>query len=101
MQEYGQQSDDKYNEPQAPTILDIAKAWGAKEDENGGINGGEFERLGLPLLGGCQNCGASIAAYNAYPGRNGFLIGTCCSSGGDEVYQTVEEFEADYPREEQ
>jgi hypothetical protein len=55
------------------TIFELAVHRGAKEDERGGINGEEFERVGLPMFGGCQDCGASIAAYNAYPSKSGFL----------------------------
>jgi len=88
----------------APTILDIALHWGAQEDENGGINGGEFERLGLPIMGGCQNCEASIAAYNAYPGLNGYLLGAECvdpeSPAESGIYPTIAAFETDYPQEE-
>ena len=80
----------------APTVLDIAKAWGAKEVD-GGINGGEFERLGLPMMGGCQVCGATIACYNSYPAKNGYLVGSCCEQEVD-VYESVEAFEKDNPR---
>lgn len=73
------------------TILDIAIAHGAKEID-GGINMAEFDRLGLPFMGGCQHCGASIAAYNACPGRNGWLIGTCCVLC-EETYATVAEYD--------
>jgi hypothetical protein len=79
------------------TILDVAVAWGARKDERGCISGGEFERLGLPLFGGCQTCGASIAAYNAVPNKNGYL--SCKGGCAPCPYSTVEEFEADYPRE--
>ena len=87
--------EDAYPNPfttQSPTILDIAIARGAKEDDNGGINGAEFERVGLPLMGGCQVCNATIAAYNSYPGTNGFLVGSCCVEG-IEVFETVDAFE--------
>ncbi len=76
----------------APTILDIAIARGVKKDDNGSINGGEFNRVGLPFMGGCQNCGATIAAYNSYPGTNGLLVGGCCVEMV-EVFETVEAFE--------
>ncbi|MEE9383202.1 MAG: hypothetical protein V3V08_07295 [Nannocystaceae bacterium] len=78
------------------TILDIARARGVQDDGNGAINMGEFERVGLPMLGGCQVCGACIAPYNAHPGRNGFLIGSCCAAPED-TYPTVAAFEADTP----
>lgn len=74
-----------------PTISDIAIARGARVVD-GGINGSEFERVGLPMMGGCQGCGASIAAYNAYPGTNGYLVGGCCR-GQFDIFETVDEFE--------
>lgn len=83
-----------------PTILDIAVAWGASEDERGGINGGEFARLGLPIMGGCQVCGATIAAYNAHPGTNGYLVGSCCVAGV-EVFETIEDFTTWYESEDE
>jgi hypothetical protein len=72
------------------TIYDIAKSLGAKEID-GSINGGEFERLGLPMMGGCSGCGATIAAYNAHAGLDGYLIGSCCASE-DQVFTSVEAF---------
>lgn len=41
--------------------------------------GGDFEEVGLPMFGGCR-CTASIACYNAYPGRGGFLVCRDCMS---------------------
>ena len=76
------------------TILDVAKARGVQADAQGCINGAEFDRVGLPIMGGCQVCGATIAAYNSHPGRNGYLIGSCCAAPED-TYSTVQEFEAD------
>jgi hypothetical protein len=60
------------------TVLDVALAHGARRDEGGGINGGEFDRLDLPLMGGCGVCQATIAAYNACPSTAGYL---CCAKG--------------------
>lgn len=51
------------------TVLDLALHRGATADEDGSINGAEFERVGLPICGGCERCEASIAAYNAFPSR--------------------------------
>jgi hypothetical protein len=75
------------------TILQVAEARGAQRDDRGGINGAEFERVGLPIIGGCGHCGATVAAYNACPSKTGYLL---CASGcieGDG-FETVEEFEA-------
>ena len=56
------------------TVLDVAKARGVQEDSEGCISAAEFERVGLPFMGGCARCGATIAAYNAAPSRVGFLM---------------------------
>lgn len=57
----------------AISVLDLALHRGAKENEDGTISGGEIERVGLPFLGGCACCGATIAAYNAAPSKSGSL----------------------------
>ena len=72
------------------TILDLAITRGAKENENGGISGDEFYRVGLDIMGGCECCGASIAAYNAYPSASGFW--RCADCIGDEGFGTVEDY---------
>ena len=66
------------------TVLDVAIAKGARV-ENGSISGAEFDRLGLPMFGGCQHCGASIATYNAYPSKTGYLqCSNCIGNAGFE-----------------
>ncbi len=74
----------------AITILELAKFRGAKEDADGGMNGAEIERVGLPFMGGCACCGACIAAYNASPSKSGYLK---CTNDciGDDGYETCEE----------
>lgn len=57
----------------AVTILELAKHRGAQEQDGGGISGAEFERVGLPIMGGCEVCGATVAAYNACPAKSGYL----------------------------
>lgn len=52
------------------TIFDLAKFRGVKEI-NGSVNAGAFIDVGLPFMGGCQNCGASCAAYNMCPTNTG------------------------------
>lgn len=75
------------------TILDIALAKGAQQDAQGRISGGEFDRLGLPMLSGCQRCGASLGPYGAYPSRTGYVqCGECLQDGLG--FATVEEFDA-------
>lgn len=73
------------------TILDIAILWGAKADAEGSINGGEFDRLGLPLFAGCQCCHATLAAYNAFPTRNGWI--SCRECVEDTGFATVADFD--------
>ena len=74
----------------AITVLELAVFRGAKESPDGGMSGGEIERVGLPFMGGCQACGACIAAYNASPTKTGYLM---CTHGcvGDVGYETCEE----------
>lgn len=73
------------------TILDVAMARGAKTDDDGGINLEEFEKLGLPMFGGCVGCGESLAAYNAYPTTSGYIACRECSHKSG--FETVQAFE--------
>ena len=70
------------------TILELAQAMGVEATEDGLISMAEFDRLGLPMMGGCQVCQASIAAYNACPTTTGNL--SCNNCVGAEGYATVE-----------
>jgi hypothetical protein len=76
------------SEPKAITILDLARFRGAKS-EMGAISGSEFERVGLAMMGGCRNCGATIAAYNACPTKSGNW--TCLDCVDGDGFETVEE----------
>lgn len=81
------------------TILELARFRGAKEGPDGTINGAEFIKVGLPILGGCCVCEATIAAYNACPSKSGFLK---CRDNciGDDGWETVEEANKDiFPEE--
>lgn len=72
------------------TILDLALHRGVKEVD-GTISGSEFARVNLALLGGCENCHATLGAYNAYPSQSGYWrCEDCIGSGG---FATVEGFE--------
>lgn len=73
------------------TILDVARSRGIKSEKDGKIPGSEFDRVGLPMIGGCQHCGATIAAYNAYPSKTGFL--QCSDCIADIGFGSVEAFE--------
>ena len=72
------------------TILDVALARGVNEDN---MTMGEFDRVGLPLMGGCQRCGACIAAYNASPSMTGYLM---CARGciDEQGFPSVKAYEA-------
>ena len=69
------------------TMLGLAEAAGAQYDADGTMPGSEFVRLGLPMLGGCEVCGAGIAAYNAYPTRTGYL--RCSDCVGHDAFATA------------
>lgn len=51
----------------------------------------DFNEAGLAMIGGCRGCGATIAAYNAYPSRSGYWTCADCISDG---FRTVEEANA-------
>lgn len=70
------------------TVLDVAIYMGA---DHNSLTIGEFDRLGLPMVGGCQVCGATIAAYNASPSQSGYL--KCANSCiGDSGFPTVKAY---------
>ncbi len=50
----------------------------------------DFEEAKLPMIGGCLECGATIAAFNAHPTKTGYLMGSCCVTK-DVGYDTVQE----------
>src|ERR1700748_1688879 len=71
------------------TVFQLAKFRGVKEDDSGCVSMGAFDAVGLPMLGGCQDCGASCAAYNSCPTKNGLL--TCLDGIREEDgFETVE-----------
>jgi hypothetical protein len=45
---------------------------------------------GVDILGGCQGCAATIAAYNAYPSTSGYW--RCADCIGQDGFATVAEF---------
>ena len=61
---------------------------GIAPGDGAGLTGADFDRADLPIMGGCEICGASVAAYNAAPSKSGYIR---CASGciGDEGYLTV------------
>jgi hypothetical protein len=61
--------------------------------------GQDFLDARLPMMGGCEGCGASIACYNSYPSKSGNL--RCEDCIGNFGYKTVDEAdEAIFPPEE-
>lgn len=74
----------------AVTAFDVAVARGAKANEDGSISGAEFDRVGIPLLGGCQGCGESLGAFNGYPSTTGYW--RCRGCLGDRGFETVDAF---------
>lgn len=86
--EHDEQSGESNDGP--VTVMALAIFRGVKESEGGGYTMGAFEDVGLPMLGGCQRCGASIVAYNACPSTTGYLM---CASGCIDGYgyDTVEQ----------
>lgn len=60
------------------TALEIATILCSREGLPEPKTGEDFAAVGIPILGGCQRCGATIAAYNAHPQKNGFwACGDC------------------------
>ena len=45
---------------------------------------------GVDILGGCQRCAATLAAYNAYPSTSGYW--RCADCIGSDGYATVADF---------
>jgi hypothetical protein len=72
------------------TILELAAFRLGRPLEGGCFTGEDLNRAGLPMLGGCAVCGATIAAYNAAPSKSGYLK---CAEGciDDDGFWTVDE----------
>lgn len=68
------------------TILDLAKHRLGRD----AVSGGDFEEAGLPILGGCCVCHATVGAFNACPSKSGYLK---CKNGciDNDGFLTVEE----------
>jgi hypothetical protein len=46
----------------------------------------DLDKAQLPMMGGCQVCEASIACYNAYPSKSGYL--RCADCIGEEGWHS-------------
>lgn len=74
------------------TIHDLAVHRGAKPNDEGCFTEETYARLGFAIVGGCEVCGACIAAYNAYPSKSGYW--RCGDCIGDLGFESPEEFDA-------
>ena len=72
----------------AITIADLAKFRLGRD----AVSGSDFGEASLPIMGGCEVCYASIAAYNAYPSLSGFI--RCAAHIGDDGWESAEEADA-------
>lgn len=73
------------NEQTPVTILQLAEFRIKREPSTGD----DFAEAGLQIMGGCERCHASIAAYNACPSKSGNW--RCDDCIGDDGFATVSE----------
>lgn len=77
------------------TILDYA-IWANPElGTKSSISAQDLYDLNLPFFGGCCDCEASIAAFNAYPCTNGYLRCKECTISSGEGYSSAKDFHED------
>jgi hypothetical protein len=69
------------------TVLDYTKSIIGEKDT---YTTDDFARAGVDILGGCEYCGATLAAYNAYPSKSGYW--RCAGCIGSDGFPTVENF---------
>ncbi len=69
------------------TILDYVKSIVGEKDS---YPAEDFRSFGVDLMGGCEICCATIAAYNGYPSRSGYW--RCADCIGGDGFTSVEEF---------
>jgi hypothetical protein len=69
------------------TILDYVKSVVGDKDL---YTAEDCLAAGVDILGGCQSCHATIAAYNAYPSTCGYW--RCAQCIGDTGFATVADF---------
>jgi hypothetical protein len=69
------------------TILDYVKTIVGEKDF---YTAEDCLTSGVDILGGCQSCAATIAAYNAYPSTSGSW--RCAGCIGDTGFATVTDF---------
>ena len=78
------------------TILEVAyqrlaEQTGKPVAEFGPVNGADLESVHLQIMGGCENCGATLAAYNGYPSTSGYW--RCSGCLGEHGFESVAAFE--------
>jgi hypothetical protein len=61
------------------TALEIATILASRDGRPEPKSGEDFARYNIPMLGGCQGCGACLAVYNAHPQKNGYWACGECS----------------------
>jgi hypothetical protein len=69
------------------TILDYVKSRIGEKDS---YSAEDFNSTGVDIMGGCEGCVATLAAYNAYPSRSGYW--RCADCVGSTGFATVEDF---------
>ncbi|HEV2377580.1 MAG TPA: hypothetical protein VGS19_36125 [Streptosporangiaceae bacterium] len=69
------------------TILDYTKSVIGEKDT---YTAEDFHSAGVEMIGGCQGCNATLAAYNAYPSKSGYW--RCAGCIGDTGFPTVADF---------
>lgn len=74
------------------TILDCAIARGATAGSDGSITMKEVSAVGFTFFAGCGVCGSSLACYNAYPTKAGYI--RCLDCIGLTGFETAAQFEA-------
>lgn len=74
------------------TILDCIKEDKPELKEAESISMFDAIDTGYPFFGGCCKCGASLAAYNMYPSKNGYVMCKGCIEGSEMGFNSFEEF---------
>jgi len=76
----------------AITIMQLAQHRLGPEYDGHALTGAEFQKVGLPIVGGCEVCHATVAAFNSCPSKTGYI--RCRDCIEDLGYPTAEEADA-------
>lgn len=71
------------------TVMDLCLYRLGMDPDTPSMTYEEFQKASLPMMGGCQGCGATVAAYNSFPSTTGYL--RCRDCIEDLGFKTVEE----------